>query len=376
MNEILYKLLSIILILIISIIYFKIRYKFWSKQPVFHYYNIFYWIKPSGIIQKKIPNINSKFYDFNLKHISFNKLNNKERLLIYGLLKTYYLKENFLNNNIKKTFFTYFKNNENCFFSLKYGLYGDLNGIISSRNLNCYIKNKNIIKINYFDFLCTKNKNKNKKENLIYTHYLNTRKKNKNAIYLFKNNGNQKFIVPFVKYESFLYNISFNNILYYLTEDTSIKYILINTSNIKILYHYLNNIKKKINYVFLPNLNNIYNQIKKKILIIGVALKNNIPICIYFFKNTNILYKKKKIIKCVGSYFSFNELYFINGFSKIIRLINNDFSYLIIDDILFNNIIIKKILKKEIKIKKFIKAFYFYNFITYNVSNNDFLIIE
>ena len=48
----------IISIYVIFIMYIKIKYPFWSKQPVFHYHNIKYWINPPGIIEHKLPKIN------------------------------------------------------------------------------------------------------------------------------------------------------------------------------------------------------------------------------------------------------------------------------------------------------------------------------
>ena len=42
-----------ILLLIIAI--YKLKYQFWSKQPVFHIHNIKYWLFPVGIIQHNKP---------------------------------------------------------------------------------------------------------------------------------------------------------------------------------------------------------------------------------------------------------------------------------------------------------------------------------
>ena len=85
--------LGCILFLVLLYIYIKIKYKFWSQQPVFHYYNIFYHIKPCGIVEKKTPSINVKFYDFNLYFNSFDKLKNEEKMLIHCLINQHYLKE-------------------------------------------------------------------------------------------------------------------------------------------------------------------------------------------------------------------------------------------------------------------------------------------
>ena len=51
----LYFLYIIISITFLFYIYIKLRYRFWSSQPVFHTYNLKQWILPNGIIQNKIP---------------------------------------------------------------------------------------------------------------------------------------------------------------------------------------------------------------------------------------------------------------------------------------------------------------------------------
>lgn len=383
-----YLILGFILCLIILYIYIKVKYRFWSSQPVFHYYNIFYWINPCGILERKTPKINSKFYDFNIEFNHFKNINNEKKMLFHCLINQHFLN----NKNIKyipnhNDLFGYFENN-NCYISFKLSPMGGLIGCVTSRNLECFINNKKL-NINYVDFLCVKKGKRKKKiaEGLIYTHYIQTRKiENISAVSLFKREGKQNFIVPFVNYKAFMYDIHFKNILYtleyknnYINTDTSLEYILINPSNIKILFHFLNIIKSKFNFFIIPNLINIYNQIKNNILIIGIVLKNKIPICLYVFKNAKTFYKNKSSIECIGSYYNSEKIlehYFINGFSNIIKLINKNYDLILIENISYNNIIIDKILKREKKLWSVNMGYYFYNFIHYNVNKNSVFIIN
>ena len=50
-----YILLTILFIVLFIIAYIKIKYKFWSIQPVFHVYNFNYMIFPPGIIDPNLP---------------------------------------------------------------------------------------------------------------------------------------------------------------------------------------------------------------------------------------------------------------------------------------------------------------------------------
>ena len=47
---ILYILLSIAIIYLLFFAFIKLHFRFWSVQPVFHLYNLFYWVWPCGII--------------------------------------------------------------------------------------------------------------------------------------------------------------------------------------------------------------------------------------------------------------------------------------------------------------------------------------
>ena len=63
----LYIILCIIVIFILLMGFIKIRYRFWSKQPVFHYYNAWYWVRPPGVIQYAVPEANEYVNIINVK---------------------------------------------------------------------------------------------------------------------------------------------------------------------------------------------------------------------------------------------------------------------------------------------------------------------
>ena len=64
-----YIILSILLFIIIGYITYKVKYGYWTKQPVFHYHNIFYWYNPPGVIEKGDVQI-SKYYNSKIFRIS------------------------------------------------------------------------------------------------------------------------------------------------------------------------------------------------------------------------------------------------------------------------------------------------------------------
>ena len=58
----LYILAAIITLIILFYAIIKIRFRFWSKQPVFHFYNLWYWMFPPGIIKHDKPEENMEIW--------------------------------------------------------------------------------------------------------------------------------------------------------------------------------------------------------------------------------------------------------------------------------------------------------------------------
>ena len=53
-----YFILAVIVLYIILLAYMKIKFSFWSIQPVFHFYNLLDWFRPNNIILKDLPEMN------------------------------------------------------------------------------------------------------------------------------------------------------------------------------------------------------------------------------------------------------------------------------------------------------------------------------
>ena len=87
---ILYFVGFIILLVIIFFCYIRIKYKFWALQPVFHFYDIYYWIVNVGIIRKELPKKNKYV---NLKNIvtkEFEKIDEVTKKQIVTLIMLNY----------------------------------------------------------------------------------------------------------------------------------------------------------------------------------------------------------------------------------------------------------------------------------------------
>ena len=94
-NMIIYIILILILICYSFIIYFKITHRFWSRQPVFHFHNLLYWLKPPGIISTSLPSFTSKFYSEQALLYNYMNLSKKQKRDMFQLIQIYYGKINY-----------------------------------------------------------------------------------------------------------------------------------------------------------------------------------------------------------------------------------------------------------------------------------------
>ena len=80
----------IIFILLLIIAIYKLKYQFWSKQPVFHIHNIKYWLFPVGIIQHKKPE-KDKFFDTKQQFYELNTVGDRKKILFTTFIKSHYM---------------------------------------------------------------------------------------------------------------------------------------------------------------------------------------------------------------------------------------------------------------------------------------------
>ena len=89
-----YITLGIVLFYVFFIIYFKLRYPFWSKQPIFYYHDIKNLIYPKGIIELSLPNISNKLSKtINYKNVTDITSDEKETLIKH--LTEHYMPESY-----------------------------------------------------------------------------------------------------------------------------------------------------------------------------------------------------------------------------------------------------------------------------------------
>ena len=358
-----------ILFIIVVYVYYKIKYPFWSIQPVFHFHNIKYWFFPPGIIQHDKPKIN-KFFDSNIDFCKMNDLSTEKKALFSSLIKAHYMPnkhENYrpTNDNIMDYFISH---NKPSFISLYFKGYKQERTLVSSmttRPLKCIIDNENL-NLYYVDFLCVHKKHR--KQGIapknIYTHYYQHRYSYDNPVFLFKREGNTTAIVPLTAYKNYEFDIHH---LPKQREFTTplLKSILLSGASMRHYFDLDKIIKTSFKCYISPNYSHLKHLIDKNLIHIGLVMQTNKVMACYIFRNSHTYYDSKPSVECIGSFnngLSVGE--FNQGFVDSLIMLVERFKYKIVfvENISHNNNIAKYMIKNFKLLSECGASYYFYNF--------------
>ena len=368
---------SICIVFLTLYLYVKVKYKFWSIQPVFHIYNLKYWLYPPGIIQHGLPPKN-KYYNWRIEHDTFKNTSTEKKELFYFLIKTQYLNNKVAKYDPPRTgVLEYFKcHGAPTYLSLHFDYYptvkdakGQFNkkliSCMTSRRLRGHLYDKKLT-VNYVDFLCV---HSNKREQgyaaqQIYTHYYNSRQKDKNPIMMFKREGTVNFMTPITTYYAYAFSTKiWNKPNFQLPNNISCH--LVTPQNFELLVHYIKEVKCHFSLFVIPDFSHLKNLIQHSIIIPCVLMDNDKVCGVYFYRNPYTSYEGEYSIECLGSYCS-NEYedIFLKSFPNTMVLIQKKytFSIIVIENISYNTKLIKAILDRDVPKWKCPMAYYFYNF--------------
>lgn len=374
-----YLLIILILIIIISyifcIVWVKIRNPFWSKQPVFNYYNIYTWLFPCGIINNSLPE-KTKYY--NVRNIVFKNVNqlseNEKSDIIYLIQHCYYKTSTIHYFPRKCNLFPYLTNNNgNTYISLYYKK-KNIVGILTGRPLEVNLNNNNFLTY-YADYLCLDNnyRKNNISPELIYTHYYNQSHKEPTIITsLFKREHVLNSFVPLVEFNTYTFDINT-----WLTHSlhSSIKIIKITKENINLLHEYIKQSKKYFKCFITTSIGNLLELINTSNVLIYCTIINDIIYSAYFLRDLCTRYSKKKSIECFASIKTCSNELFLHSFSNVIYYLKQNYSILLMEEISDNYVIVNNILLKYRYMSKIKAAFYFYNFAIRPVKSESFCCI-
>ena len=319
----LYFIGTIVLLIILFFIFIRIKFRFWAVQPVYHFYDVYYWFFNVGIIRHELPEKNRYTNFKEIETITMDKVSAIKLRDFVDLIQLNYLRDD--GNTFipeKENIVPYFEgHNSPTFLSLfwqpDFILDMKTNNTIASKMLvgsitsrpltvTIYNVNKDLIKFDvfYVDYLCVKKgfRKKNIAPQLIQTHEYNQCHMNqKMCVSLFKREGELTGIVPITSYISFLFDMK--NWIKPPKEMHSKTTLLVGDSqNMYYLYNFINeNIKWDITIV--PELSNLISLVSSKNLYIymlfEVVQKFNFSdreiIILFQFVSENIEYFKSNL---------------------------------------------------------------------------------
>ena len=392
--------------------YIRIKYKFWAMQPVFHFYDLYYWIVNIGIINTDLPSKNRYTNFKNIKTISYEILSNQNIKDLTLLVQLNYLRNKENTFTPKEDNITpYFKgHNHKCFWSFyreteilldtktNTTIENDkLIAVITGRPLHVTFLNnsygisnkKGELDVYYIDYLCVDkiHRKKNIAPQLIQTHEHNQSHLNKKiSVSLFKREEELTGIIPLTIYKTYCFNM--RNWLRPQSLSANIKLLHGDKQNLYYLYNFINELTKegKWKLTILPAMSNLIELVTSQNIFIKMLVNNGEIIAAYLFKKTcTFIEKDKELISCIASFYNENVLtkdIFIQGFKvSLWSLIettkeSNKYNYLAIEDISDNNYIIENIKIKTNPLVISPTAYFFYNFAYSPFKSNRILIIN
>lgn len=383
--------------MIVIYCYIKLKHHFWSLQPVYHFYDYHYYFMPNRIIDDELPSLN--------RYCELNKINfgdiktmtTLEKKDFCKLIRTQYLqnKENkFMptDNNI----FPYFTgHNSSCHFSLYHEdeILNDIKnntlitsprliGAMTDRPLSITFKNQLSFYCNYIDYLCVDNNYRKKgiAPELIYTHYYNVRRANKQIkVCLFKREGEITGIVPLCIYKTHIYDmINWIKPNDFLPSDASII-----EGNRKTMHYFLDFMKdnlKNFSVVISPAVGNIIELIKTGNMYMYMLLEKEAITCVYLFQKSCTQIKEgSEGLICLGSINNASsEEVFIHGFKialwKVVEKYKK-YRHLIMENISNNDVLINNLNLRSKCVSEIPCAYFLYNYIKNSVKSNDVFLI-
>jgi hypothetical protein len=366
----------------------RLKYKFWALQPVFHFYDVYYWFINVGVIRKELPEKNKYVSLKKIKTLEYEKIDELTKKQIVTLIRLNYFRNNenkyepkeenivpyFVGHNTK-TFWSYFVEPE-LLIDNKTGRTIEENkiiGVITCRPLHVKIntsRKDSEFDVYYIDYLCI-NKNWRKKNiapQLIQTHEYNQSHNNKKiCVSLFKREEELTGIIPLTVYKTYCFNMKnwgppeqLNSKITILTGDKQ---------NMYYLYNFINEVKNNWDIIIYPEISNIMELVSTNNLFVKMlVIDGNIEAVYIFRKTCTYIEKDKEIISCIASIYNKYVLTreeFIKGFKLSLWSIikdHNNFRYLTMEDISDNTCIINNICIRTHPLVISPMAYFFYNF--------------
>jgi len=387
---ILYILLIVIFLIICFAAYVKIKFRFWTLQPVFHFYDFHYYLFPPGIIVHELPEKN-KYCNFtNIETIKYDAVSDLKMNKFVRFIKANYLQnsENCYEPK-KNNIMPYFEgHNACCFFSfyyedellmsLKKGTMTPtkkLVGIMTTRPLTVVInsaksKDECRFDVYYVDHLCVDKMHRKKgvAPQVIQTHHYNQRHYNRQIVVsLFKREDELTGIVPLCLYNS--YGFEMHGWSKPIDLMPSVALVECGKSNIHHLFDFMKeNCAARFDICIQPEISNLLELIRSGNIYVYMIIEAGDVKSVYFYrKSCTFIREKCESLCCFASINCFDRRetdIFIHGYKVALWKIceKHGFRFTVIEETSDNGLIVSALKMRTRPTIVSPTAYFFYNF--------------
>lgn len=387
---ILYILLVVVFIIICFAAYVKMKYRFWTLQPVFHFYDFHYYLIPPGIIDHELPEKN-KYCNFTaietVKYdaVSLLTMNKFVRFITSNYLQNkenrYEPKKNnimpYFEGHNSSSFFSFYYEDE-LLISLKKGTTTPsrkLVGVMTTRPLTVVInsaksKDECRFDVYYVDHLCVDKMYRKKgiAPQIIQTHHYNQRHHNRQIVVsLFKREDELTGIVPLCVYNS--YGFEMRGWSKPIDLMPSMALVECGKSNIHHLFDFMReNCAKKFDICIQPEISNLLELIRTgNIYVYMIVEAGDVKSAYFYRKSCTFIRERVEAICCFASIncFDTKELdIFIHGYKVSLWKIceKNGFCFAVIEETSDNGFIASALKTRTRPVIVSPTAYFFYNF--------------
>jgi predicted GNAT family acetyltransferase len=380
-------LLVVVVLFVIIFIYIKLRFKFWSIQPVFHVYDFRYYLFPPGIIDASFPEKNRYCNFINIETVEHQSVSENKIGEIIHFIQLHYLrngenqflpkKENFVPYFVGHrgpSFFTFYYQDELLMDSVAKETITRkrLVSFMTSRPLHVSINNghKNAtFDVYYVDYLCVDEafRKKGIAQQMIQTHEYNQRRGNKNVVVsLFKREDELTGIVPLCVYKTVGFSMEGWNRPTDLEGEYSV--VECGPTNMHFLVDFLRETQGQFDICIMPEITGIAELVKTGNVFIWMLIQS-LNVCgVYFFRrNCTKTAKESEVLSLFSSIREKKTAVdvFIHGYKVALSKIcekHAEFRVSVLENIADNEVIIDNLKKKTTPIVESPTAYFFYNF--------------
>lgn len=402
--------LTAIFLYVLICIYIKVKFQFWSIQPVFHVYDFLYWIYPPGVVQRDLPLLNKYVDNGNICVENVEDVSEVTMKRVTNFIQSHYLRktkraryspshesiiEYFKGSNHPSYISTYNRQLPSSIYTISKTTVDDvydldeLLGVFTARPLLITLKDKKTFSLYYCDNLCVHPlyRKKGIAPKLIQTQYYQLRRLNKRInTFLFKREGEMTAIVPLVTYDTIIYPT--DDIVSNIKPNSIVNVIEISEKTIFLLTQLLTDKKSLFDCIIVPELGTLSTLLKTNNIFVYGLIIGNILVSCYVFKYQYLIYNEDDhIIECIASINAIkhdgNVDLFFSGFRKAIcsvikkeAEVNRPIKKILIENTSHNHIIVDQI--NKIIPQPYSKtpcAFFLYNYISYTIHSSSCFIL-